>query len=526
LLLDAVGWQQEAITYQIYPGGASLALSAPLDGLYAATEINEAAWAAAERCLRGEPSGDAGAEAERLKAVIAAESNPRLIALGEEAGRRDVAFLSDDDQASVGYGTGARTWPVGDLPDVREVPWPEVHDIPIALVTGTNGKTTTVRLLAAMTEAAGLTPGVSSTDWIKVGDDLLDSGDWSGPGGARIVLRDRRTEIGILETARGGMLRRGLAVTAADVGAILNVAEDHLGEWGVEDLAALVEGKFVVARVVQRLVLNADDPQVAARGAQVSQPVTWFSLDFGNPLIREHLEAGGDAVVAADGLLRRWISGRSNDIVAIDEIPIAMGGAARHNVANALAAVGIAGHLGLPASAIAQGLRNFQSDPHENPGRLNQFRFGDLLVLVDFAHNPHGLEALLQMAAAMPVRRRLVLIGQAGDRTDTSIRELADIVWRSRPDRIIVKELTRYLRGRAAGEVPDMIEEELARVGAPPEVVARAASELEAVDQALAWARDGDLLLMLTHESRDEVLALLSDLQQREWRPGSPIVPE
>jgi UDP-N-acetylmuramyl tripeptide synthase len=522
-LLDAVDWTEEKLTHRVYPGGVSLALSAPMDALYAATDINETAWAVAEATLTGGSPVDLEAETLRLKNVIAEEANPGVIELQKEAARRGVGFLSDDDDLSLGYGKGSRTWPVNALPGVSEAGWDELHDIPIALVTGTNGKTTTVRLLAAIVEAAGLTPGVSSTDWIKVGGDLLDSGDWSGPGGARMVLRDQRVDIGLLETARGGMLRRGLAVTSADVGAILNVAEDHLGEWGVENLAALVEGKFVLARATRRLVLNADDPQVSTRGAQVTQPVTWFSLDAANPIVHSHLEQGGDAVACEDGVVKRWLDGTVEEIASVVDIPIALGGAARHNVANALAAVALAGHLGIPATAISRGLQTFQSDPEENPGRLNRFHFGDLSVLVDFAHNPHGLEALLEMAAAMPAARRLVLIGQAGDRTDTSIRELADIVWRARPDRIIVKEMPRYLRGREAGEIPEMIEKELAAVGAPAEAVGHAASEMEAVHQALAWAREGDLLLMLTHEARDEVLTLLGIMTERGWRPGDPL---
>jgi UDP-N-acetylmuramyl tripeptide synthase len=522
-LLDAVDWTEEKLTHRVYPGGVSLALSAPMDALYAATDINETAWAVAEATLTGGSPVDLEAETLRLKNVIAEEANPGVIELQKEAARRGVGFLSDDDDLSLGYGKGSRTWPVNALPGVSEAGWDELHDIPIALVTGTNGKTTTVRLLAAIVEAAGLTPGVSSTDWIKVGGDLLDSGDWSGPGGARMVLRDQRVDIGLLETARGGMLRRGLAVTSADVGAILNVAEDHLGEWGVENLAALVEGKFVLARATRRLVLNADDPQVSTRGAQVTQPVTWFSLDAANPIVHSHLEQGGDAGACEDGVVKRWLDGTVEEIASVVDIPIALGGAARHNVANALAAVALAGHLGIPATAISRGLQTFQSDPEENPGRLNRFHFGDLSVLVDFAHNPHGLEALLEMAAAMPAARRLVLIGQAGDRTDTSIRELADIVWRARPDRIIVKEMPRYLRGREAGEIPEMIEKELAAVGAPAEAVGHAASEMEAVHQALAWAREGDLLLMLTHEARDEVLTLLGIMTERGWRPGDPL---
>ncbi len=204
-LLVAVGWPDEEIAVRRYSGGASLAISAPIDSLYAATEVNEQAWAAAEAALTGSPALDLEAEAIRLRAEIAEEANPALLALLDAAAAHQVAFLWDDDEVSVGLGTGSLTWPAGALPAPGEVDWEAVHDVPVLMVTGTNGKTTTVRLLAAIAAAAGLVPGITSTDRIEIGGEVVDLGDYSGPGGARTLLRDRRVEIGILETARGGI---------------------------------------------------------------------------------------------------------------------------------------------------------------------------------------------------------------------------------------------------------------------------------------------------------------------------------
>ena len=525
-LLDAIGWEEESLAHRRFPGGVSLAISAPIDALYTATEINEAAWDLTERELAQAEPGDRTAVAARLRGTLAEEVNPALMALRAAAAERGVTFLSDDDEVSVGLGRGSRRWATDALPAVTEVAWEAVHDVPIALVTGTNGKTTTVRLLAAIVEAAGLTPGVSSTDWIRVGDDTLDLGDWSGPGGARAVLRDRRVDVGLLETARGGMLRRGLAVTSADVAAVLNVAEDHLGEWGVEDLSALVETKFVVARAARRLVLNADDPELVERAAAIDTPVTWFGLDLDESWRRRRLAGRDAALTLAGGELRRFDepempSGPALGSVAA--IPITLGGAARHNLSNALAAAAVALELGLDPAAIRAGLESFRSAPDENPGRLNRFELGGAHVMVDFAHNPHGLQAVLDMAAALPAERKLVLIGQAGDRTDTSIRDLARIVWSAEPERIVIKEMPRYLRGRELGEVPRMITQELVAAGAPADAVGHADSELDGVRQALEWARPGDLLLVLTHESRDQVLDLCGRLSADGWRPGEPL---
>ena len=167
------------------------------------------------------------------------------------------------------------------------------------------------------------------------------------------------------------------------------------------------------------------------------------------------------------------------------------------------------------------GLAGFSGSPQENPGRGNVIGLGGVTLLVDFAHNPHGLAALLEMAESLAAKRRLVLIGQAGDRRDEDIRELVQTLWQSRPDRVVVKEMPSVLRGRAPGEVSRLILDELTRLGVQPEAVGQAESELDAVRQALAWAQEGDLLVLLLHSERKAVFALLDALQQRGWRPGA-----
>ncbi|HEX7183679.1 MAG TPA: Mur ligase family protein [Thermoanaerobaculia bacterium] len=515
-LLDAVGWREESLAVRRFPSGASLSISAPIDALYSATEVNERAWEAAEEALRGEVP-DLEEIAVRLRAEIERERNPALLALRAAAERRGVAFLADDRQASIGLGKGALTWPVEDLPRPEEVAWERVHDVPVVLVTGTNGKSTTVRLLAAMARAAGVMAGTTSTDLIEVGGEVLERGDFSGPVGARALLRDPRVEMAILETARGGMLRRGLAVRRADAAAVTNVAADHLGEHGVDDLEALAETKLVVARAVGpegRVVLNADDPLLVAGAAGIAAPVVWFSLDPESAELRNLLERGDPAWVLHQGEIEQWHGGWKQVVARAEEIPITFGGAARHNIANALAALALGAAVRLPQEAMVRALRQVRSDPDDNPGRGNLFEIGGVRILLDYAHNPHGIAALLGLAVNLPARRRLILLGQAGDRDDEALRELAQAVWKLHPDRVIVKELPELLRGRQPGEVPAILEDELRRLGAGDEQIGRAGNELEAVRQALAWAKKGDLLLLLVHTQREEVLALLRRLQE------------
>jgi UDP-N-acetylmuramyl tripeptide synthase len=524
--LEALGWGSESLIVRQFPGGASLALTAPIDALYAATEVNEWAFEATNALLGDREVPSIEENAARLRERIAAERNPRLIALRNAADVRGVSFLTDGQSTSVGLGQGALSFPTGNLPAVDDVDWSKVHDVPVCLVTGTNGKSTTVRLLGSIARAADRVAGLSSTDWIRVDGQVVKRGDYSGPEGARRVLRDKRVELAVLETARGGILRRGLAVRRADAALITNVAEDHLGEWGVQDVPALVETKFVVARALASggtLVLNADDPAIVERARTVDLPIAWFGLDSRAERIQAALRTGATAAFLENDELVLASSGERIPLVRVDELSFALDGAARHNIANALGASALAYVLRVPPAAIARGLAAFESNAEENPGRLNLFEFGGARVLADFAHNPHGLSALIAMTETLSARRKLVILGQAGDRSDESIRELAQIAWRCRPDRVVVKEMSEHLRGRKAGEVPTLLVDELERLGAPRASIERAPSEYEAVESALAWAEPGDLLLFLLHAERERVLALLKGLQERGWKPGGSL---
>ncbi|MGD9869212.1 MAG: Mur ligase family protein, partial [Hyphomicrobiales bacterium] len=420
-------------------------------------------------------------------------------------------------RVSVGLGRGSARWFDDDLPDPDAIDWASIHDVPLVLVTGTNGKSTTVRLLAAMARAAGRIVGLSSSDWVRVGDEILDRGDFSGPGGARMALRDRRVELAVLELARGGILRRGLPVARADAAIVTNVAADHLGEYGILDLDGVADAKLVVAKALRGgpLILNADDPRLVERAPGTGALVHWFTM------APAHGITDGAALEQGWLVLRR--DGTATPVVPAAEVRIGMGGVARHNLANALAALAGASALRLPLAAMADALRSFGVEEADNPGRGVQREIGGVKVLVDFAHNPHGVAAIAQLVAAMPAMRRLVLLGQAGDRTDPEIRALAAAVWAMRPDRIILKEMDSYLRGRAPGEVPALLREELGRLGAPPEAVTAAESETEAVRGAFAWALAGDLLVLLSHAARARTLAFLDRLTEEGWRPGRPL---
>jgi UDP-N-acetylmuramyl tripeptide synthase len=343
---------------------------------------------------------------------------------------------------------------------------------------------------------------------------MLDRGDYTGPAGARTILRRSDVQAAVLETARGGILRRGLAIDVVDGALITNVSDDHLGGYGIDDVDTMVRVKAVVASAVKpggRVVLNADDPRLVALASTVPAPVAFFSLDPANKVVAAHRARGGEAWFVKDGAIVVARAESEQSVAAVDQIPICFGGAARYNVANALGAAALAPALGIAEQAIADGLRSFGSSAADNPGRANRFDVGGVALLLDFAHNPAGIRSVLELVAglrATPGRLALV-VGYAGDRGDESIREAAQAVAEARPDRVYVRELTGYERGRAAGEVPALLAREIAQ-RAPGARVAVAASEVDALGKAMATAEEGDLVVLLAHIERDAVAAWLA----------------
>jgi len=512
-VLDALGWQDEAVICRNFQGGANLAISAPMDQLYSATFAAKAAWHHAAAELSKTNPLPFERMIQQIKDVLAQEENPALIALFHEAQSRGVDILCDDDEVSIGHGTASQTWPEAELPAPDAVNWPALYDVPLALITGTNGKTTTTRLCAAIGRAAGKTVGLTTTDVVQVGEDVLDRGDYSGPGGARMVLRDERVQIAFLEVARGGILRRGLATRHAQVAAVTNIARDHLGEYGVMTLADLAQAKFTVARGLKPggiLVLNADDAAVVHAADGIAQTIAWFSLDPAAPQITQARALGQPCAYANEGALTFFDGTAEAWSIPVADIPITLSGAARHNVQNALAAGAICLALGLPQAAVREGLSQFVSSPSDNPGRFNEFRHNGARIFIDFAHNPHSIAAVCDALAEIPSRRRLLMLSQPGDRSDQDIADAARTALRFRPDTIIVAEIADYLRGRALSETPDLIAATAIATGIDPNDIVYANTPSDGVLVALEQMQPGDLALLLVLSDRDRVFDMLA----------------
>jgi cyanophycin synthetase len=518
---DTLGWPDPAPGVHRHAHGALLAFAAPEHALFTATEVNEWAW---EQGCTGFDRAHAYADPEAVfTARAAAERSRPLQRLQDAAASRNVPYFCDDDTLTLGAGYASASWPRAALPLPMDVPWPRLHDIPKALVTGSNGKTTTVRLLAAMARAAGHSAGLASTEGVAIGDEFVARGDYSGPAGARIVLRDPRVTLALLETARGGIARRGLAVTQADAAIVTNVSADHFGEYGIDSEADLAELKLVVARTVAErgvLVLNAGDAVLMATADRLPHAArarrALFAPDADHPALVALRAAGGATCGARNGhLVLELGPSASHDLGAVDVLPLTLQGSALYNLMNiAAAALTATAGLHLPVDAVRATAQRFGQRHDDNPGRLERHRWRGATVLIDYAHNPDGLGRLLAVANAQPHRNRLLLfLGQAGNRSDSAIAELARTAAASSPDLVIVKELSAMLRGRAPGEVPALLAQALRGAGlAARQIENRGEDESVAAPALLARSQPGDVVVLPVHsnEGRRALHAMLA----------------
>lgn len=333
--------------------------------------------------------------------------------------------------------------------------------VPLISISGTNGKSTTTRMISHIARLSGRRVGTTTTDGVLIDERIVEPGDYTGPAGARAVLNHPEVDLAVLETARGGILLRGLGYESNDVSVLTNVSGDHLDLQGLHTLPELAEVKSVICRVTAptgTVILNADDPLVAAVRTRVRATVVLFSERNRGPRLRRHLARGGRAFVHEAGWVVELAGELRRQIVPANEIPATLGGLARHNVANALAAAAGARALGFSHSQIAAGLRDFRISAELMPGRLNFYRRGSRLVVIDYAHNVAGLNVLLDTVEALIGRRGRrratlsLIVGSAGDRPDDALRELGELAAR-RADELALKEDLPFLRGRSRESV-------------------------------------------------------------------------
>ena len=381
--------------------------------------------------------------------------------------------------------------------------------IPVVAITGTNGKTTTARMIGHVARRAGRSVGWSSTDGVYINGELIEAGDFSGPGGAGRVLRYPGVELAVTETARGGILRRGVGVAYNDVSVVTNISADHLGADGIDTLDQLAEVKAVITKITKSdgwCVLNADDPRTFGMRFGVKAKIWVFTRDPDSPSARNVLSGGGRVTTVLGGTVSVLTAG-SDPLPVIDvvDVPMTLAGLSRVNVENVLAVTSATLALGFSVEQVSDGLRSF--DPSQNnPGRMNIWTVsvpgGVISVVIDLAHNEAGLEALLEIMKGIrpPGGRLLLAVGTAGDRSDEVFVKLGEVAGLG-VDVIEIVHKAKYLRGQSMETINKLIKEGAAHAGV--QIDRSHDSELGGLVSLVDQARKGDVLAIMTHQDRE-----------------------
>ena len=384
--------------------------------------------------------------------------------------------------------------------------------IPIAAVTGTNGKTTTSRMLAHIHKMCGKIVGLTSTDGVYINGQRTVAGDMTGPVAARMVLSDPSVDVAVLEVARGGLLRAGLGVRQVDVGAVLNVQSDHLGLRGVNTLDELAAVKRIIVEVARdTAVLNADDDRCLKMGAYTeAKNVCYVTLNPEHQLVREHIRAGGRAIALEGGINGQMMTiydkGAHIPLLWTHLVPATMEGKATFNVQNAMFAAAMAYSMGVKLEDIRNGLRTFHTTFYQAPGRLNVFDELPFKVIMDYGHNAAAVDAVCQLATRLECSgRRICVVAGPGDRRDEDLREIGQAAAAARFDHYICRR-DDDLRGRAGDDVPTLIRAAMIAAGTPAQRITVIPDEQEAMQAGLELAQPGDLLL------------LFADALARSWK--------
>lgn len=376
-------------------------------------------------------------------------------------------------------------------------PYGSKHSVPIVSVTGTNGKTTTTRMISHILKTRGMRVGMTTTDGIYIDDNCIMKGDTTGPASAKMLLTDKSIDVAVLETARGGIIRSGLGYDLADIGVLTNISEDHIGLDGVNSLEDMLHVKSLVIEAVKsngHVVLNADDQMVVQAAGHSKASIIYFSLQEDNLIVHKHISDGGIAVFLKDNYITLATGNGLLKSLSIIQVPSVYGGKLKYNIENCLAAFSAAYALNIPLQIIERALTSFYCNEIHNPGRFNIFNIRDFRVVVDYGHNLAGYASITEAVKKMGGSRLIGIIGAPGDRSDSSIHSMGKMAGKSF-HQIIIKE-DRVLRGRQAGEVSHLLMKGVLSGGLPKHAVTMIRNEDEALRAAIQNAAAGDIIVV------------------------------
>lgn len=459
---------------------------------------------------------------EREQIVVAFPWRRRAAA--EALGREAADLLGRLLNAQRPFGQNLRE-AAGRVSKVEPGPGPTVPvpAVPVIAITGTNGKTTTVRLLSHILRTSGLTVAYTSTDGVYLDGELVEEGDYSGPSGAAQALAQQGVEAAILEVARGGILLKGIGAAHNDVSVVTNISADHLGLHGIFTLDQLAEVKAAVTRITRPdgwCVLNADDPRVLAmrRGAR-GRPFL-FSMDPDHPAIRSVLAEGGRAMAPLDGSLTLLTAGPAvHSLIPLEDVPITLAGISGQHTQNAMAAAAAALSIGLSRDEVVRGLRSFVLDPEGNPGRANLFEVDGRVAVIDYAHNEAGMTGLVEICRGLrPTGSEIwVAYGSAGDRSDEIMHGMGYIAARG-ADHVVIVEQRKYLRGATPEHIIKVLREGAEDGGATD--VLDLPDEMTGLKWMLEHSRPRDVIAITALGERPEIFRFM------EERGASRVGPE
>lgn len=521
-ILDALEWDDVPLYAKLFSNGIVLAFPTEFDLTYAGCKILSVAFDLVLPKYNQLPSLDFAEELDYLEYVIRQERYMTLRNIYRESKQRDLNMYINDKMITIGSGKGAFTANIDEI-GFDDVPWDNITEIPSVMVTGTNGKTTTVRLTSFISQHAGKVVGYCSTDWVMINGEVISQGDLSGPNGNRAVMTNPTVEAAVLEVARGGIVKRGLATSHVNGAVVMNVSEDHLGVNGIDTVMDLAKAKFTVQNAVRphgHNIINLDDEFSREFVDKVPRARVFFSQNLSLEELKPYLILEDDyGCYVENGCFVVYRHGEKHIIAEVNQVDLTYNGIAKHNIENVLAAICLSIELGRSYDEIAAGLRAFRNDIH-NHGRFNMFEikgYQRSKIFVDYGHNFASVDNMLKFARSIADNetKLTVLLGFSGDRKFL-VDGVAKSVIEHKVDNVIIKLFTSHLRGAEVGELAQLMEERLLKRGFDRQnIVATVEHEMEALNIILNNIEENHIYIMLCQDEAAEVIQTIKEFNNR-----------